>query len=209
MAAGGFDKAVKLLLIGDSGVGKSCLLYRYTDNSFNERFIATIGIDFKIKIVEVDGKRVQVKVWDTAGQEKFKTITQAYYRGAQGIMLCFDVTSIESFHNVKTWLANITEFAGMGDSPAKILVGNKTDLVERRLVTAQQGRQLAEQNHMAYYETSAKAGSGVEEAFLALATMALKPPMPSSAGPAAPAPDVVQLKGKSSTKSQKSEGCKC
>jgi hypothetical protein len=98
-----YDHLVKLLLIGDSGVGKSCILLRYCDNEFTTSFITTIGIDFKVKTVEVGGKRLKLQIWDTAGQERFKTICTAYYRGAQGIFLTYDVSDRKSFENVKNW----------------------------------------------------------------------------------------------------------
>ena len=98
-----YDHLVKLLLIGDSGVGKSCILLRYCDNEFTTSFITTIGIDFKVKTVEVGGKRLKLQIWDTAGQERFKTICTAYYRGAQGIFLTYDVTDRKSYENVKNW----------------------------------------------------------------------------------------------------------
>ena len=99
-----YDHLVKLLLIGDSGVGKSCLLLRFADDSFSSAYITTIGIDFKIKTSMVDGKKVKMQVWDTAGQERFRTITAAYYRGAAGILLVYDVTERESFMNVSNWM---------------------------------------------------------------------------------------------------------
>ena len=98
-----YDHLVKLLLIGDSGVGKSCILLRYCDNEFTTSFITTIGIDFKVKTVEVSGKRLKLQIWDTAGQERFKTICTAYYRGAQGIFLTYDVSDRKSYENVKNW----------------------------------------------------------------------------------------------------------
>ncbi|KAG6412028.1 hypothetical protein SASPL_124686 [Salvia splendens] len=101
-----YDYLIKLLLIGDSGVGKSCLLLRFSDGSFTTSFITTIGIDFKIRTVELDGKRIKLQIWDTAGQERFRTITTAYYRGAMGILLVYDVTDESSFNRVKRSLMN-------------------------------------------------------------------------------------------------------
>merc|ERR1712159_656276 len=99
-----YDYLFKLLLIGDSGVGKSCLLFRFADDTYQESYISTIGVDFKIRTVELEGKTIKLQIWDTAGQERFRTITSSYYRGAHGIIVVYDVTDQESFNNVKTWL---------------------------------------------------------------------------------------------------------
>ncbi|XP_022238981.1 ras-related protein Rab-8B-like [Limulus polyphemus] len=104
-----YDYLFKLLLIGDSGVGKTCILFRFSEDAFNATFISTIGIDFKIRTVELDGKKIKLQIWDTAGQERFRTITTAYYRGAMGIMLVYDVTNDKSFENIKNWIRNIEE----------------------------------------------------------------------------------------------------
>ncbi|KAI5395385.1 Ras- protein RABE1a, variant 2 [Lathyrus oleraceus] len=127
-----YDYLIKLLLIGDSGVGKSCLLLRFSDGSFTTSFITTIGIDFKIRTIELDGKRIKLQIWDTAGQERFRTITTAYYRGAMGILLVYDVTDESSFNNIKNWIRNIEQHAS--DNVNKILVGNKADMDESKRV---------------------------------------------------------------------------
>nr|KJB62381.1 hypothetical protein B456_009G424200 [Gossypium raimondii] len=127
-----YDYLIKLLLIGDSGVGKSCLLLRFSDGSFTTSFITTIGIDFKIRTIELDGKRIKLQIWDTAGQERFRTITTAYYRGAMGILLVYDVTDESSFNNIRNWIRNIEQHAS--DNVNKILVGNKADMDESKRV---------------------------------------------------------------------------
>ncbi len=162
-----YDFLIKLLLIGDSGVGKSCLLLRFCDDAWTPSFITTIGIDFKIRTIELDGKRIKLQIWDTAGQERFRTITTAYYRGAMGILLVFDVTDQKSFENVRTWHANIEQHASEGVS--KILIGNKSDWEEKRAVTTEQGEELAKELGIPYIETSAKSNANVEEAFFNLA----------------------------------------
>jgi Ras-related protein Rab-8A len=113
------------------GVGKSCLLLRFCDNSFTPSFITTIGIDFKIRTMDIDGQRVKLQIWDTAGQERFRTITTAYYRGAMGILLVYDVTDERSFNNVRNWIRNVDQYA----SPTvnKILIGNKCDVEDKRV----------------------------------------------------------------------------
>ncbi|XP_076319104.1 ras-related protein Rab-10-like isoform X2 [Tachypleus tridentatus] len=111
MAKKTYDLLFKLLLIGDSGVGKTCILFRFSDDAFNTTFISTIGIDFKIKTIELKGKKIKLQIWDTAGQERFHTITTSYYRGAMGIMLVYDITNPKSFDNIAKWLRNIDEIA--------------------------------------------------------------------------------------------------
>ncbi|KAG6897687.1 GTPase Ypt2 [Termitomyces sp. T159_Od127] len=180
-----YDFLIKLLLIGDSGVGKSCLLLRFCDDAWTPSFITTIGIDFKIRTIELDGKRIKLQIWDTAGQERFRTITTAYYRGAMGILLVYDVTSENSFNSsclnfvpyslkphsrladIRTWHANIEQHASEGVN--KILIGNKSDWTDKKVVTEEQGRELAAELGVKFMETSAKANDGVEEAFFTLA----------------------------------------
>lgn len=148
-------------------MGKSCLLLRFCDDSFTPSFITTIGIDFKIRIVDMDGKKLKVQIWDTAGQERFRTITTAYYRGAMGIMLVYDVTDERSFNNIRNWLRNIDQYASEGVN--KILIGNKCDDVERRVVDRERGAELAREYGLKFMETSAKNNVNVEEGFMALA----------------------------------------
>ncbi|KAI7820097.1 small GTPase superfamily, partial [Kickxella alabastrina] len=158
---------MKLLLIGDSGVGKSCLLLRFSDDQFTPSFITTIGIDFKIRTIEVDGKRIKLQIWDTAGQERFRTITTAYYRGAMGILLVYDVTDERSFNNIENWHMNVEQHASEGVN--KILIGNKCDIEDRRAVPKERGQALADKLNIKFKETSAKSNFQVEEAFLELA----------------------------------------
>ncbi|XP_050785710.1 ras-related protein Rab-13 isoform X1 [Gopherus flavomarginatus] len=106
-----YDHLFKLLLIGDSGVGKTCLIIRFAEDNFTSTYISTIGIDFKIRTVEIEGKKIKLQVWDTAGQERFKTITTAYYRGAMGIILVYDITDEKSFENIQNWMKSIKELA--------------------------------------------------------------------------------------------------
>ncbi|KAF8086260.1 hypothetical protein N665_0630s0011 [Sinapis alba] len=163
-----YDYLIKLLLIGDSGVGKSCLLLRFSDDTFNTSFITTIGIDFKIRTVELDGKRIKLQIWDTAGQERFRTITTAYYRGAMGILLVYDVTDESSFNNIRNWMKNIEQNAS--DSVNKILVGNKADMDEsKRAVPTSKGQALADEYGIKFFETSAKTNQNVEQVFFSMA----------------------------------------
>jgi len=164
---GAYDYLIKLLLIGDSGVGKSCLLLRFSDDSFTPSFITTIGIDFKIRTIELDGKRIKLQIWDTAGQERFRTITTAYYRGAMGILLVYDVTDEKSFGNIRNWIRNIEQHAT--ESVNKMLIGNKCDMVDKKVIDTARGKSLADEYGIKFLETSAKTGAGVEDAFITLA----------------------------------------
>jgi len=166
-AKGAYDYLIKLLLIGDSGVGKSCLLLRFSDDSFTPSFITTIGIDFKIRTIELDGKRIKLQIWDTAGQERFRTITTAYYRGAMGILLVYDVTDEKSFGNIRNWIRNIEQHAT--ESVNKMLIGNKCDMVDKKVIDTARGKALADEYGIKFLETSAKTGAGVEDAFITLA----------------------------------------
>ncbi|XP_008429973.1 ras-related protein Rab-13 isoform X1 [Poecilia reticulata] len=156
-----YDFLFKLLLIGDSGVGKTCLIIRFAEDNFNSTYISTIGIDFKVKTIEVDGKKVKLQVWDTAGQERFKTITTAYYRGAMGIILVYDITDEKSFENIQNWMKSIKENASAGVS--QMLIGNKCDIEPKRKVSKETGEKLAKDHGIRFFETSAKSSINVEE----------------------------------------------
>ncbi|KAI8068854.1 putative GTP-binding protein ypt1 [Thamnidium elegans] len=162
-----YDYLFKLLLIGDSGVGKSCLLLRFADDTYTESYISTIGVDFKIRTIELDGKVCKLQIWDTAGQERFRTITSSYYRGAHGIIVVYDVTDNESFENVKEWLREIERYASEGVN--RLLVGNKSDLTDKRQVTLSNSKKWADSVNIPILETSAKNSSNVEQAFLTMA----------------------------------------
>ncbi|KAK4469683.1 hypothetical protein MN116_007211 [Schistosoma mekongi] len=163
MAKKSYDVLFKLLLIGDSGVGKTCLLIRYVEDSFTSTFISTIGIDFKIKTIELEGKKIKLQIWDTAGQERFQTITSSYYRGAMGIMLIYDITSRRTFDNIQTWMKNISDFAS--EDVEKLVVGNKCDVDSRRAVSYEEGCKKAGSHGIKFLETSAMTGKNVNEAF--------------------------------------------
>ncbi|CUM66907.1 uncharacterized protein PRCAT00004592001 [Priceomyces carsonii] len=162
-----YDMIMKLLLVGDSGVGKSCLLLRFVEDKFNPSFITTIGIDFKIRTIESKGKRIKLQVWDTAGQERFRTITTAYYRGAMGIVLIYDVTDSRSFENVENWFETVTQHAN--EDAQIFLVGNKCDDEESRQVSKEQGQALAAKLNIPFLEASAKSNENVDSIFYELA----------------------------------------
>lgn len=171
MAKKTYDLLFKLLLIGDSGVGKTCLLFRFSDETFNTTFISTIGIDFKIKTVELQGKKIKLQIWDTAGQERFHTITTSYYRGAMGIILVYDITSLRTFDNISKWLRCIEEHANA--DVEKMILGNKCDMDDRRQVAKEKGEEIGVQHHIPFMETSAKNNINVDTAFMQLATAIL------------------------------------
>ncbi|XP_054152902.1 ras-related protein Rab-10-like [Oppia nitens] len=167
MAKKTYDLLFKLLLIGDSGVGKTCILFRFSDDAFNTTFISTIGIDFKIKTIELRGKRIKLQIWDTAGQERFHTITTSYYRGAMGIMLVYDITNPKSFDNIAKWLRNIDEHAN--EDVEKMILGNKCDMEDKRVISRERGETIAREHSIRFLETSAKANINIDRAFLELA----------------------------------------
>merc|ERR1711988_1158168 len=162
-----YDYLFKLLLIVDSGVGKSCLLLRFADDTYTESYISTIGVDFKIRTIDLDGKTVKLQIWDTAGQERFRTITSSYYRGAHGIIVVYDVTDKESFNNVKHWMQEIDKYAA--DGVNKLLVGNKCDLSSKKVVSYDEAKELSDSLGVKFMETSAKNAHNVEQAFQAMA----------------------------------------
>ena len=164
-----FDYLFKILLIGDSGVGKSCLLLRFADDTFTETHISTIGVDFKIRTIEIGGKVIKLQIWATAGQERFKTITASYYRGAHGIIVVYDVTDRDSFNNVKQWLHEIDRYGS--ESVVKVLVGNKSDLTSMRQVSHDEGQEFANILGLEFLETSAKNTNNTEKAFMKLAEL--------------------------------------
>lgn len=165
-----FDMQIKLLLIGDSGVGKTCLLLRYANNSFcGSSYETTIGIDFKIKHILLANKRVKLQMWDTAGQERFRTITTSYFRGAQGIMLLYDVTDKDTFISMRNWLQQIQFHADVQVN--KILLGCKCDVQEQRAVSKEEGQNLADEYGIQFFEVSNKYNINVEEAFAEISKM--------------------------------------
>ena len=200
------DQLLKILVIGESAVGKSCLLLRYTDDKFSEQFMTTIGVDFKTKYIEIDGQNVKLQIWDTAGQEKFRAITKAYYRGAHGILVVFDISRRDTFNQTRMWIDSIKDSTEASPIDV-ILVGNKSDLT--RAVTREEAEELADQYKIKYFETSAKENSNVEQAFRELATMALKRRMSGAGrGPAGKQGNTVRVTNdKNGKKDKKDCGC--
>ena len=157
----------KILLLGDSTVGKTCFLLRYTDDTFLDMHMATIGLDYRLKTMILDDhKIVKIQLWDTAGQDKFRAITRNYYKGARGIILIYDVTNVKSYENIKKWINEIKE--EISEKVSIVLVANKIDNTAERKISKEQGEKLANDYEVAFFETSAKTGEGVNESVLYL-----------------------------------------
>lgn len=158
-----FDYMFKLLIIGNSSVGKTSFLFRYVDDSFTSAFVSTVGIDFKVKTVFRKDKRIKLQIWDTAGQERYRTITTAYYRGAMGFLLMYDITNQESFNAVQDWATQIKTYSW--DNARVVLVGNKCDMEDDRLVPTEDGQRLAEELGFQFFEASAKDNINIKQVF--------------------------------------------
>lgn len=183
MADWDYDYLIKLLALGDSGVGKTTFLYRYTDSKFNRKFNTTVGIDFREKRVMYTGKgadgtnernfKVHLQLWDTAGQERFRSLTTAFFRDAMGFLLMFDLTNQQSFLNIRNWMSQLQANAYC-DSPDIVLVGTKADLRDMRNVHTRQARDLADRYSIPYFETSAVTGADVDKAVATLLELVMK-----------------------------------
>ena len=158
-----YDLMFKILLLGDSGVGKSSLLLRYTKNEFISDLRSTIGVEFALKYLTVDNFQLKVQIWDTAGMERYRSITNAYYKGAKGVIVVYDICRQKSFENVDKW---IDDFKSKADDDAVILlIGNKSDLDEKREVSKEEAESKAQKNKFGFMETSAKDNNNVQKAF--------------------------------------------
>ena len=159
------DIVYKVLLLGDSSVGKTCFLLRYCDKSFQDAHLSTIGLDYRLKTMTLkSGKNIKLQIWDTAGQDRFRAITKNYYKGANGIILIYDVTNVQTFENVKNWISLIKEEAN--PNVVIYLAGNKIDLPEdTKTVGTEEGQKMADEYKLLFKEASAKAGKNVNEIF--------------------------------------------
>lgn len=166
-----YDHLFKLLIIGDSGVGKSSILLRFADDMFSGSYITTIGVDFKIRTINVDNERVKLQIWDTAGQERFRTITSTYYRGTHGVIVVYDVTNAESFLNVRRWLSEIDQNC---DIVNKVLVGNKNDRPENKVIETEDAKRFSQQMGVSLFETSAKDNINIDEVFKHITQLVLR-----------------------------------
>ena len=167
------DITLKILLIGDSYVGKTSLLLQYIERECPENHMATIGVEFRDKIIQIDNKKVKLQVWDTSGQERYRSITKNFYRNADGVMFVCDVTKEKTFDNIKNWLIDSEQNANNSNFK-KILVGNKIDLKAERAIDTEQLQNFANKKEMNFYETSAKDGTNVDHIFTELAKLILE-----------------------------------
>jgi small GTP-binding protein len=158
-----FSYSVKFIIVGDSSVGKSNILLRFSRNIFDSGHQATLGIEFANKHLIYNNTDYLVQIWDTAGQENFRSVTRAYYKASAVAMVVYDITKEESFEHIKSWLSDCKELAP--NTVLLVLVGNKTDLEEQRVISKERGENLAKENKMLFFETSAKLGDGIEQAF--------------------------------------------
>ena len=200
------DYSFKILLIGDMGVGKTSLILRFTDNTFNPHPVSTIGMDYKSKTINIDKSKVQLKIYDTAGQEKYNTITSSYYRGANGIIIVFDINNPSSFANAVNWLSECDVHAKA--NVAKLLVGNKGDL--ERVVDIDEIQRLCEEKDLDYIEASAKEEINVEEMYIKLSSLILEqaPTKPTLSSPQSSNPS-FQLSNSNPPSSSSDKKCGC
>ena len=157
------DYVFKLVLVGDSGVGKSCILHQFIYNRFRKNTTQTIGVDFSAKNVHIDNQEIKLQIWDTAGQEKFRSVARSYYRGAIGIIIVYDITKVESFQHIATWLADARNAARSECSVC--VVGNKGDLEDQRVVRTEDGKLFCTENNLLFFECSALTGDNIDEIF--------------------------------------------
>ena len=158
-----FDEKIKLMIIGDSNVGKSSILKQYIKNEFFEKYLTTIGIDFQIKYLNINNKKIQLQIWDTAGQERYRVVTKSYFNTSDGFIIVYDITNRESFNNINNWIEQIITLAGK--DVRCIIFGNKNDLTNQRQVQKEEGKELAKKYNFNFFETSAKSGNNIEEGF--------------------------------------------
>ena len=160
-----YDYLFKVIIVGDAGVGKSSILTKYVDGEWSNTYVQTVGVDFKIRTIVFEDVTVKLQIWDTTGQERFRTITQSYYKGSHIFIVVFDITNHDSFQNVETHLSEIDEFADPQQLFHKMLIGNKCDLEHTRIVNFEQGQDMADSHDIKYMECSAKIGTNIDAMF--------------------------------------------
>lgn len=197
-----FDQSFKILLLGDSSVGKTSLLIRYIDGFFGDSHIATIGIDYKVKFVQLNDKKIKVDLWDTAGQERFRALAKNYFKGANGYIFVFDITNRKSFESVKKWVSEAQTMAVVKNYQM-FIVGNKCDCDDERTVKINEIEELANKYNAKFLETSAKDNINVDELFTTLITDLSDNYEPE------PLNDSTKLDKSSFSKDNKEGGCRC
>ena len=158
-----YDLKIRVMLIGDSNVGKTSIIKRYCNNQFSPSYISTVGIDFETKYLRLNGKIINLQIWDTAGQERYKVLAKNYYKNSDGFIIVYDITDKKSFNNVANWITQIKDSAS--ENVKCVLLGNKCDLEELRQVDINQGKDLANNYHLKFYETSAQKGNNIQKVF--------------------------------------------
>ena len=158
-----YDYLLKYIIIGDAAVGKSNLLLRFAQNDFKAEYQLTIGVEFGAKNIDINNKKLRLQIWDTAGQENYRSITRAYYKNSACALLVYDISNRESFEHISNWIEDC--LAQSPKSVFMVLVGNKSDLTEERKVTYQEGEEMAKNNKIMFFETSAKTGENVDKIF--------------------------------------------
>ena len=169
-----YEYIFKIILIGSSGVGKSSILQRYIQKVFSDSYSCTIGVDFFMKSIDIGDKSIKLQLWDTAGTEKFRSITTGYYRGANAAFVVFDLTSKASFNSLNEWIENYYKYSNPDSEKNVVLIGNKSDLVDKREVTEEEIENFAKDNNIMYFETSAKDGKNIDECFYFIAEKLVK-----------------------------------
>jgi small GTP-binding protein len=164
----GYDMIFKIVLIGDTSVGKTNILSKYLSNEFDPDSKATVGVEFGTRDFQIENNKVKVQIWDTAGQERYRSITNAYYKGAKGSLLVYDITNPKTFENLDKWLSDLK--ANAEEKISVVLIGNKSDLEEERQISIEQGKEKAAFFKLAFMETSALNGNNIEKAFNELIT---------------------------------------
>jgi small GTP-binding protein len=196
-----YDYMFKLLIVGESGVGKTCMLLRFADNLFEENFLSTIGVDFKVKEITVNNQKVKLQIWDSAGQERFRNITSSYYRNCSGIIIVYDVTSEDSFIRVTDWIQEVRRYV---PTVPLIVVGNKCDLEDKRAVPTARGEELGQKEGLIFLETSAKTNTNIETAFEEVSKKLIED---ASNKPKTEAPKPISLKTDDTTTKKKKKCC--
>ena len=167
-----YDHLFKIVLVGDSGVGKSSVLMRYTDNSFSESYISTIGVDFRFKTINLNGENIKLQIWDTAGQERFRSITSSFYRGADAIIMVYDITDKQSFTNIDYWLMEAKKHTNDRNLPI-IIIGNKSERTDR-CVQFVELKKIATDHDTLFTECSARTGDNIDKLFIQMADILVK-----------------------------------